>query len=158
MREVVDENGKTQKEIFFVDFDYSSYYYRGNDFGRYFSNYRHKEDMFGYEGLPSDEDMKLFFEEYRNESAILNPAFDINDQQNSIENMIMECKVHMLNAYLIDYFFTLFKYCENPKSEQAVYFLVNNFLLLKDNKALTSYYIRNQPENVEMDTWMCVKC
>ncbi|KAF7496532.1 Choline/ethanolamine kinase [Sarcoptes scabiei] len=55
------------KRIYLVDFDYANYFARGQDIGRYFSNYRHKDDMFGDEGFPTDQQMDLFIEEYRKE-------------------------------------------------------------------------------------------
>ena len=60
-----DDNG--QKQIYFIDLDFTNYGWRGLDLGRYFSNYRHHDDMFGAESFPTDHEMDIFLNEYRHE-------------------------------------------------------------------------------------------
>ena len=75
-----------------MDFDYSTYNYRGYDLGRYFSNYRHTDDMFGNEGFPRDEQMGLFLNEYRLECAKVQGDHYLKLEINSLEQLIKEAK------------------------------------------------------------------
>ncbi|KAH9396450.1 hypothetical protein TYRP_019857 [Tyrophagus putrescentiae] len=124
VKEVKDDSGVTiKKEIYLVDFDYSTYNYRGYDLGRYFSNYRHTDDMFGNEGFPTDEQMGLFLNEYRQECAKVQGDHYLKLEINSLEQLIKEAKVFLLNALTIDYFFCLMMYSLNPTGEKKEYFL-----------------------------------
>lgn len=124
VKEVKDDSGVTiKKEIYLVDFDYSTYNYRGYDLGRYFSNYRHTDDMFGNEGFPTDEQMGLFLNEYRLECAKVQGDHYLKLEINSLEQLIKEAKVFLLNALTIDYFFCLMMYSLNPTGEKKEYFL-----------------------------------
>lgn len=108
-----------------MDFDYSTYNFRGYDLGRYFSNYRHvKDDMFSNESLPSDKEMFLFLKEYQLECSKVQGKFYLNQKINSIDQLVLESKVFLLNALTIDFFFCLMMYCLNPTGEKNEYFLV----------------------------------
>ncbi|OTF83529.1 Choline/ethanolamine kinase-like protein, partial [Euroglyphus maynei] len=95
-----DENG--QKRIYYIDLDFCNFNYRGYDLGRYFSNYRHHDNMFGNEGFPCDQEMDLFLNEYRNELAKGQSSEWLNDPKNSLEHFRDEAKIFTLKAYLID--------------------------------------------------------
>jgi len=58
-------------DIFLIDFDFSSYNYRGIDFGRYFSSWGHKDPMFGFGEFPTDDQMSVFINAYIEESIKL---------------------------------------------------------------------------------------
>lgn len=89
-----------------VDFDYSTYNFRGYDLGRYFSNYRHVLDnMFSNEGFPSDEEMYLFLNEYQTECSKVQGKFYLEQEINSIEQLVKEVKGTQFTAY---YFVTIF--------------------------------------------------
>lgn len=127
VQKVKGEDGGERKRIWIVDFDYSTINYRGIDLGRYFSNYRHEEDMFGDEGFPTDEEMALFLEEYRQECArIQGPQYL---EANPLEQIIREAKIFTLTAYG-DYFFCLMMYLNDPKGPKKDYFLVSFCLSL----------------------------
>ncbi|KAH9403865.1 hypothetical protein TYRP_014376 [Tyrophagus putrescentiae] len=116
------ETGVEKKRIWIVDFDYSTINYRGIDFGRYFSNYRHEDDMFGDEGFPTDEEMALFLEEYRQECARIQGQFYL--EANPLEMLIREAKIFAMQAYS-DFFFCLMMYTNDPKGPRKDYFLVS---------------------------------
>lgn len=120
-----NESGELVKQIYLLDFDYSNFNHRGIDFGRYFSNYRHKEDMFGDEGFPTDQEMELFLAEYRNECARIRGDSYLAEDINSMKQLRAESKVFTLNAYLIDVYFGLFMYITTPEGPKAEYFLVS---------------------------------
>lgn len=126
VEEGADENGKPTKRVYMVDLDYVNFQPRGIDLGRYFSNYRHKEDMFGDEGFPTDEEMKLFLEEYRQESGRLSSQKNyLQDPVNSIENLILESKVFIQQSCFVDAWFGIFMYLQNLDNEQTKHFLVS---------------------------------
>lgn len=124
-------DGIANKQIYLVDFDYSTYNYRGYDIARYFSNYRHVDDMFGDEGFPTDQEMSLFLEEYRQECAQVQGDSYLQQQINSLQQLIKEAKVFVLNAYAVDFFFCLMMYTLDAKSDKKHYFLVSVLALLQ---------------------------
>src|SRR5699024_8669503 len=119
---VTNADGSTSKELFLVDFDYATYNYRGYDLGRYFSNYRHEEDMFGNEGFPADEEMNLFLDAYREECGRLQGDHYLQAEINSIEQLIKEAKVFALKAFS-EYVFCIMMYTLDPTGPQKDYFL-----------------------------------
>lgn len=127
------------KRIYLVDFDYANYFARGQDIGRYFSNYRHKDDMFGDEGFPTDQQMDLFIEEYRKEFAqrTTNGLQWFNDQRNSREKFRSEAKIYAMKAYLDDCLFGLMMF--HLQSEEK--FLVSSL-------TLSLFREKNRKENV----------
>lgn len=139
---VKDDSGNTKKKIYFVDFDYSTYNFRGFDLARYFSNYRHADDMFGNEGLPTDEEMGIFLKEYQMECSRVQGDFYLKQEINSIEQLIKEVKVFLLDILTIDFFFCLVLYNLNPKGNEKEYFLEstkNRYEFFKDvRKRITS--------------------
>lgn len=111
------------KSILLIDFDFSNFFPRGMDFGRYFSNYKHKDSIFGDEGFPTDQEMRLFLEEYRIESGKLNSNY-LDEANNSIEQLIKESKLFALNLYFMDTLFAIGMFMQNFQNEKAEYFLV----------------------------------
>ncbi|KAJ6221871.1 hypothetical protein RDWZM_000416 [Blomia tropicalis] len=136
---LVQREPKTGKSrVYLIDFDYSCFFYRGFDLGRYFSNYRHREDMFGDEGFPTDDEMKLFLEAYRNECGRLQGDQYLLNENNSLERLIIESKVFTLMAYS-DYFFCLMMYTNNPTGPKKDYFLesaYNRYNAIKKQRKL----------------------
>lgn len=99
VNETVDENGNQVKKICLIDFDYSCYGPREQDFCGFFCSYKHKDYIFGDEPWPTDEEMKIFLEAYRLESERLQPGY-LDDPLNSLEQLIKETKLHSLQYYL----------------------------------------------------------
>ncbi|CAG2165404.1 unnamed protein product [Oppiella nova] len=64
---LIQENGD-KLDLFFIDFDFTSHNFRGMDFGRYFSSWRHKDSHFGCEPFPTDQQMIPFIDAYIKES------------------------------------------------------------------------------------------
>ncbi|XP_046920497.1 uncharacterized protein LOC124500466 isoform X2 [Dermatophagoides farinae] len=93
-----------------IDLDYSTYYYRGYDLGRYFSNYRHRDDMFGAESFPTDHEMDIFLNEYRHEMY-------------SLQQLRAESKAFTLLAYAVDTYFGLWQFTIDPNGSHGKYFL-----------------------------------
>lgn len=119
-----DKNGNIVSRIQLVDFDYSTTNYRGTDIGRFFSSYKHTDDNFGNEPFPTDEEMKLFLEEYRTECvSIMGDSYD-KDPINSIEQMIKEAKIYALVGIFVDFWFCLLMYCRQYNTDKKFYFLV----------------------------------
>lgn len=114
--------GKATIEIRLVDLDYSNYNARGADLGRYFSNYQHRETMFGDEGFPEDAEMELFLEAYRQECARLLGTEYLDDEQNSMAALIKETKAFTLKAYYVDWFFAIFMLADQTEREKVEYF------------------------------------
>lgn len=110
-----------EPRLYLLDFDFSAYGVRGRDLGRYFSNYRHHDDMFGDEGFPEDDqELELFLRAYQLESAKLNGDGYLQDPINSLEHLIMESKAYTLQAYLTDAFFGLFMMINQSELEMVV--------------------------------------
>lgn len=110
-----------------IDFDYSNYCFRGRDLGRYFSTFRHHDDLFGDEGFPNIKEMDIFLNKYRKEfintfENINQYHFWIKDTRNSITSLHDEVKVFTMAAYLDDTSFGLWMFMENPEIEK---YLVN---------------------------------
>ncbi len=95
-------------EIFLVDFDFSSFNYRGIDIGRYFSSWGHEDEMFGFGEYPTDEQMSVFICAYINESIKLMGNSYSELEVNSKENIIKEAKLFTLICYLTDALFCLY--------------------------------------------------
>ncbi|KAH9426170.1 hypothetical protein DERP_007110 [Dermatophagoides pteronyssinus] len=121
-------------QIVLIDFDYSTYYHRGNDIGRYFSNYKHHDNMFGAEGFPNDEEMNIFLDEYRHE--FVRNFFKFNNSNNddyideilnnhhySLQQLRAESKAFTLLAYIIDTYFGLWQFTLDPNGSRGKYFL-----------------------------------
>ena len=105
-------------EIKLVDLDYSGYNFRGVDFGRYFSCWRQKELLFGFDRFPTDEEMGLFLKAYIKESVNLNGEDYLKKEVNSEAFMIRETKYFTLIAYFIDSAFLVYQYAINPNDKQ----------------------------------------
>ena len=60
-------SGPQQGEIRLIDFDYSCYFYRGTDLGRYITICTHSDLLFNDKEFISDQEMRQFIEYYREE-------------------------------------------------------------------------------------------
>ncbi|KAH9425058.1 hypothetical protein DERP_011786 [Dermatophagoides pteronyssinus] len=120
-----DKNGN--KRIYFIDLDFTNYYYRGLDLGRYFSNYRHHDDMFGNEGFPDDNEMDLFLNEYRMELSKSQSSEWLNDPKNSLEHFRDESKIFTLKAYSIDAGFAVMMFVQNPTTDKFLIIAKNRY-------------------------------
>lgn len=123
VKETIKEDGTKEKKIYVIDFDFSNVNYRGLDIGRYFSNYRQIEEMFGYADFPSDDEMKILLVEYREECGRLQGAHYLEQEENSLQQLIREGKVFALFAY-IDFFFCLMLYTMDPMGPRKDFNLV----------------------------------
>ncbi|XP_017489703.1 PREDICTED: ethanolamine kinase-like [Rhagoletis zephyria] len=121
-RLVVKDSKDQLEKIYLIDFDATSMNNRGVDFGDYFSNYRHRED-FANEGFPSDEDMALFLNEYREKCAQIFGTEFLDKKENSLEHMIDEAKIYTLGSYIGGTFFGLMWYQEAHDTGKGQYFL-----------------------------------
>ena len=101
-------------EIKLVDLDYSGYNFRGVDFGRYFSCWRQKELLFGFDRFPTDEEMGLFLKAYIKECVNLHGEDYLKNEVNSEAFMIRESKYFTLIAYFIGSFFLILQYKQYP--------------------------------------------
>ena len=110
-------------DLFFVDFDFTSYNYRGIDFGRLFSSWRHTDPNFGDDGYPTDQEMNRIFEAYIEEwDRITGNQFSKNES-NCKEQLIKEAKLFTLAGIIIDLEFCLWKVGDDLQCAQE--FLVN---------------------------------
>jgi thiamine kinase-like enzyme len=103
-----ENSNNNNPEIFLIDFDFSTYNYRGIDIGRYFSSWGHENPMFGVGEYPTDEQMSVFVCAYINESIKLLGNSYSELEINSKENIIKEAKLFTLICYLIDVLFCLY--------------------------------------------------
>lgn len=95
-----------EEKVMFIDFDYSMYFYRGTDFGRYFLDCTQTEQFSDNEIL-SDGEMRQFIEFYREESAHIYGSKYLESSAHSVEAILWEAKLMVLFAYLIDIIFLL---------------------------------------------------
>ena len=109
-------------DLFFIDFDFCSYNYRGIDFGRFFSSWKQEDPNFGYEDYPTDEQMSPFIDAYIHEQNRLTRNQFSKSKLNSREHIIKEAKLFTLVGVLIDVLFCIWKVGIEPNSPQ---FLVN---------------------------------
>jgi thiamine kinase-like enzyme len=91
-------------DIKFVDLDYSSYMYRGVDFGKYFSEWRIDVEplIVVVDQFPSDKEMDIFLSAYRMECGKQFGDEWLENEVNSIERLRQESRVFALNAHLQD--------------------------------------------------------
>jgi thiamine kinase-like enzyme len=126
-----ENSNNNNPEIFLIDFDFSSYNYRGIDIGRYFSSWGHEDPMFGFGEYPTDEQMSVFVCAYINESIKLSGNSYSELEINSKENIIKEAKLFTLYSYLIDVIFCFYtsNNDESKSSEYLVSILVMMFIV-----------------------------
>ncbi|CAG2108024.1 unnamed protein product, partial [Medioppia subpectinata] len=106
IRETNDENSQ-QMDIYFIDFDFSSYNYRGTDFGTYFSNWCHREIPFGFGAFPTDDQMLVFIDAYIREMTAINGNSFTQLEINSRQRLIKEAKVFALLTFIINTIFCI---------------------------------------------------
>lgn len=94
-------------DIFFVDFDYTGYNFRGIDLGKYFSSWGQKDATFGYGQYPTDENMSPFLNAYIEECIQQKGNNYAKHENNSISCLIKESKVFSLVSYMFDALFCL---------------------------------------------------
>ncbi len=89
--------GDKKDRITFCDFEYSSYGYRGVDFGTIFAEWgRSWNDFMKLHHFPNDSTIMTFIEEYVSESVkILGKEYSTNEL-NSLEQLLKEVKVFVL--------------------------------------------------------------
>jgi thiamine kinase-like enzyme len=103
-----ENSNNNNPEIFLIDFDFSSFNYRGIDIGRYFSSWGHEDPLFGFGEYPTDEQMSVFVCAYINESIKIFGNSYSESEINSKENIIKEAKLFTLICYLVDALFCLY--------------------------------------------------
>ncbi|CAG2102829.1 unnamed protein product [Medioppia subpectinata] len=82
-----------QLDIYFVDFDFSSYNYRGCDFGNYFSTWASDSAEFGVDSrFPTDRQMWPFIDGYIREMTAINGNSFTQLEINSFQRLIKEAK------------------------------------------------------------------
>ena len=87
---------EVDNEIFFIDFDWSCYSYRGTDIGQYFSNWCQEGWFFDYRPFPTDQQMYPFIDAYiKRMTEIFGKSFP-KQEINSRQRLIMESKVFAL--------------------------------------------------------------
>ncbi|CAG2180116.1 unnamed protein product, partial [Oppiella nova] len=90
-----NDNKSQNLEIFFIDFDYSNYNYRGYDLGKYFSTWAQEipEYCAGPNvQFPTDTQMSVFIEAYIEEMVNIYGNSYVNNEINSIDSIIREAK------------------------------------------------------------------
>lgn len=114
---LVSENPTTsQSEVRFIDFDFSTYFYRGADLGRYFVDCMQPE-QFHPNDLVKDKVMLQFFEWYRAENGRIHGAQYLEDAKNSPQVLLKEAKLFALYAFLVDIIFCVFMAVEMEKTK-----------------------------------------
>ena len=100
-----NDNKSQNLEIFFIDFDYSNYSYRGYDLGKYFSTWAQEIPKYcagPYVQFPTDTQMSVFIEAYIREMIEINGNSYAKLEINSRERIIKETKMFALLAYIKD--------------------------------------------------------
>ncbi len=118
-----ENSNNNNPEIFLIDFDLSSFNYRGIDIGRYFSSWGHEDPLFGFGEYPTDEQMSVFVCAYINENIKLFGNSYSKLEINSKENIIKEAKLFTLMCYLIDVLFCV--YTSATDESKLIEFLVS---------------------------------
>lgn len=114
-------------DLFFVDFDFTSYNYRGIDFGRFFSSWKHIDPNFGDDCYPTDQQMSPFFEAYIEEWNRITKKQFSNNAFNTKQQLIRETNLFTLAGIMIDVQFCLWKVGVDPDSAQE--FMVNQIAI-----------------------------
>lgn len=93
--------------------------------GRYFFSYKadYEDDLSG-QPFPTDEEMRLFLGEYRNEFAKHSDWNYLADPDNSMQQLLKEAKVFLLHGYLAYIWVMLFKIITNPGNEYNEFNLI----------------------------------
>ena len=106
---VKETEGSEDIQIFLIDFDWSSYNYRGVDLGQYFSSWAQIEPDFGSGEFPTDEQMLPFIDAYIEEmSQILGDSY-AKQEINSRKQLIKEAKIFSLLSFMKDYMYFIFQ-------------------------------------------------
>lgn len=113
---VATDPATSQPTVRFIDFDFSTYFYRGADLGRYFVDCQQPEQFHPNELVP-DEVMLQFFGWYREESGRLHGAGFLEEARNSPEELLKEAKLFALYAFLVDIIFCIFMAVEMLKAK-----------------------------------------
>ncbi|CAG2111409.1 unnamed protein product, partial [Medioppia subpectinata] len=98
IRETNNENLQ-QMDIYLIDFDFSSYNYRGIDFGTYFSSWCHREIPYGFGEYPTDDQMLVFIDAYIREMTAINGNSFTQLEINSRQRLIKEAKKSADNMF-----------------------------------------------------------
>jgi thiamine kinase-like enzyme len=96
--------GDKKDRITLCDFEYSSYGYRGVDFGTIFAEWgRNMNDYKTLHNFPENSLIKPFIKEYISESIKIHGKEYSGNKQNSVEQILKEVKVFALvsNMFLI---------------------------------------------------------
>lgn len=114
---LVSTNPTTSKsEVCFIDFDFSTFFYRGADLGRYFVDCMQPE-QFHPNDLVEDKVMLQFFDWYRAESGRIHGAQYLEDAKNSPQVLLREAKLFALYAFLVDIVFCVYMAVEMEKAK-----------------------------------------
>ncbi|CAG2170829.1 unnamed protein product [Oppiella nova] len=119
IRETNDKNSQNL-DLFFIDFDFSSYAYRGIDLGYYFSSWGQKETQFGYGVFPTDSQMLPFINAYIEEMTTIYGNSYVENEMNSRERLIFEAKVFALYAFMVDLLFCIYLADSNKKPDEMI--------------------------------------
>ena len=127
---IKEDNESKETQIFFIDFDWTNYYYRGIDLGQYFALWGQKEVDFGYVDFPSDQQMCVFIDAYINEMTKIFGTSYGKEEISCRQQLIKEAKVFALFSYIkdIQYLFWLTSYTENKESIVRKVFQLLTFL------------------------------
>ena len=95
---IVDNDDNRDSNIVLCDFEYSSYGYRGQDFGTFFSEWGRSWNQYDYDlyEFPEDSTIKELIDSYVKESEkILGKSYSENEI-NSVEQILKEAKLFVL--------------------------------------------------------------
>ena len=111
---------KTDFDIFLIDFDWSSYNFRGADFGQYFSGWCQKASDWECNPFPSDQEMSVFIDAYiKRMTEIFGEKYAKQDI-NSRERLCKESKVFAMYSMVRDVIFCIWKCDRTPDKEFLV--------------------------------------
>ncbi|CAG2164307.1 unnamed protein product [Oppiella nova] len=101
-RNILVSNGDNDQnfEVFIIDFDWSSYMYRGLDIGDYFINWCQTGTDFGANNFPTDPQMYAFIDAYIAEMNALSDNTYAKQGINSRETLVKEAKIFALMGYI----------------------------------------------------------
>lgn len=108
----------SDERIFLIDFDWTTYNYRGADFGQYYADWGQEDTEWAYHDFPSDEEMSVFINAYiKRMTEIFGDSY-AKQEINSLEHLIKESKVHAMNAFVRNIVYCIQKVNDDQEKDQ----------------------------------------
>ena len=119
---IKETKDKSDFEIYFIDFDWSCYHYRGIDFGQYFAFWGQIDYDWDNHAFPSDQEMSVFINAYIERMTEIFGDSYAKEGINSPERLIKESKVFALHTTLRNIIYFIWNFEETRDIDNLVRF------------------------------------